>query len=193
MGRPRTIDRSAILRVSLELADEQGLQAVTLQAVARRLGVTAMSLYGHIANKAALLDGIVEELLSEFPLPDAELPWDERLARIGRAARDSARRHPDVFPLLLTRSAATPGAHRVRQAVFAALLDAGLSITEVNRAERLLSTMVVGFATSEVSGRFGQSAADIEADYAYLEETLRKLITSTTAPGVVPEVGDTTG
>lgn len=178
MGRPRTINRSAILQAAIDLADEKGLQSVTLKAVAGRLGVTAMSLYGYIDNKAALLDGIVEKLLSEFPLPDADLPWHERLSQIGRAARASARRHPDVFPLLLTRSAGTPGSQRVRQEVFSALLDAGLSINDVNRAERLLTTTIVGFAISEVSGRFGQSAATIEADYVFLEEILRNLITA---------------
>jgi AcrR family transcriptional regulator len=171
------IDRAAIVLASLELADELGLPAVTLNAVAQRLGVTPMSLYGHIESKAALLDHLVEALLAEFPLPDLELPWYERLALIGRAARASAKRHPGVFPLLLTRSAATPGSHRVRQAVFSALLDAGLSVAEVNRAERLLTTMIVGFATGEVSGRFGQSEEDIEADYAYLEKMLTMFVT----------------
>jgi AcrR family transcriptional regulator len=177
VGRPPIIDRAAVVRASLELADEQGLPAVTLSAVARRLGVTPMSLYGHIENKAALLDHLVEALLAEFPLPDLALPWHERLALIGRAARASAKRHPGVFPLLLTRSAATAGSHRVRQAVFSALLEAGLSVAEVNRVERLLTTMIVGFATSEVSGRFGQSEEDIEADYVYLEKTLTTFIT----------------
>jgi AcrR family transcriptional regulator len=182
VARTRIIDRASIIRVALQIADESGLQSVTLQAVAKRLGVTAMSLYGHIDNKAALLDGVVEELLAEFALPDADLPWRERLSRIGRAARDSARRHPDVFPLLLNRAAATPGAHRVREAVHAALRDAGLTGDDVYRAERLLTTMIVGFATSEVSGRFTQSAADVEADYVYLERLLTRMIAIASEP-----------
>jgi AcrR family transcriptional regulator len=176
VARTRIIDRASIIRVALQIADESGLHSVTLQAVAHRLGVTAMSLYGHIDNKAALLDGVVEELLAEFELPDQNLPWRERLSLIGRAARDSAHRHPDVFPLLLNRAAATPGAHRVRQAVYGALRDAGLADDHVDRAERLLTTMIVGFATSEVSGRFTQSQADVEADYVYLERLLTRMI-----------------
>jgi Tetracyclin repressor-like, C-terminal domain len=115
-------------------------------------------------------------LLAEFELPDEQLPWRDRLAAIGRAARASAHRHPDVFPLLLQRSAATPGAHRVRRAVGSALADAGLPADEVDRAERLLTTVLVGFATSEVSGRFAQAAVDVDGDYAYLEELLEQLI-----------------
>jgi len=177
MGRPQLIDRAKVLKASLELADEKGLQAVSIHEVARRLGVAPMTLYGHVENKSALLDGLVEELLSEFPLPDPGLPWNERLALIGQAARQSARRHPEVFPLLLSRSAATPGAHRVRQAVFSALLDAGLSVAQVGRAERLLTTLIVGFATSEASGRFRQSIEEIDEDYAYLEELVTRAIT----------------
>ena len=88
VGRSRIINRASIIRAALQIADETGLHSLTLAAVARRLGVTAMSLYGHIDNKAALLDGIVEELLAEFALPDEDLPWRERLSLIGRAARD---------------------------------------------------------------------------------------------------------
>ena len=64
-----------MLAASLELADEQGLSAVTMQAVADRLGVTSMALYRHVANKADLLDGVVERILWEVPLPDPALPW----------------------------------------------------------------------------------------------------------------------
>ena len=82
MGRPAQIDRSAVLAASLELADEQGLPAVTMQAVADRLGVTPMALYRHVANKADLLDGVVERILWEVPLPDPSEPWPDRLASL---------------------------------------------------------------------------------------------------------------
>jgi AcrR family transcriptional regulator len=169
MGRRALIDRSVILRASLDLADERGLAAVTMAAVADRLGVTPMALYRHIANKADLLDAIVESLLLEIKVPDARLPWRQRLAAVARAARDSARRHPDVFPLLLQRAANTPGGRRVRDAVCAALRDAGLPDDQVLRVERLLSTFVMGFAVSEASGRFATRAVEVEADFNYLQ------------------------
>src|SRR5262245_54088213 len=140
MGRQAQIDRTVILRASLDLADERGLAGVTMQAVADRLGVTPMALYRHIANKADLLDAVQESLLTEFALPDERLPWRERLAAVARAARESAKRHPDVFPLLLQRAANTPGGQRVRNAVSKALRDAGVPEDQVARSERLLST-----------------------------------------------------
>jgi AcrR family transcriptional regulator len=169
VGRPARIGRSVILRASLDLADERGLAAVTMQAVAERLGVTSMALYRHIANKAALLDAVVESLLVEIELPDRRLPWRQRLPAIARAARESAKRHPEVFPLLLHRAANTPGGRRVRDFICAALRDAGMPDDQVLRAERLLSTFVIGFAVSEASGRFRAPAAEVEGDFAYLE------------------------
>ena len=56
-----------MLAASLQLADEQGLAAITMQAVADRLGVTPMALYRHVTNKADLLDGLVESILLEVP------------------------------------------------------------------------------------------------------------------------------
>jgi AcrR family transcriptional regulator len=178
MARPAQIDRTAVLEESLRLADEQGLGAVTMAAVAQRLGVTPMALYRHVANKADLLDGLVEVLLGEFALPESNVAWDDRLAEIGDAIRATARRHPDVFVLLLRRSASTPDARHVRDAIYAALREAGMAEAEIPQTERLVSTMVLGFAASEAGGRFSSlSRAAIDADYEALEDFVRALIT----------------
>ena len=66
MGRAPQISREAVLAAALRLADEQGLDAVTMHAVARRLQVTPMALYRHVDDKNALLDGLVEMLLTEY-------------------------------------------------------------------------------------------------------------------------------
>src|SRR6266480_3495569 len=110
VGRAPQISREAVLAAALRLADEQGLDAVTMHAVARRLQVTPMALYRHVDDKNALLDGLVEMLLTEYQLPRAEGEWDERLTALADGIRDTARRHPAVFPLLLTRPAVTPAA-----------------------------------------------------------------------------------
>lgn len=112
MGRAPQISREAVLDAALRLADEQGLDAVTMHAVARRLQVTPMALYRHVDDKNALLDGLVELLLTEYPLPQATGEWDERLTVLADGIRDTARRHPAVFPLLLTRPARHPGGPR---------------------------------------------------------------------------------
>ena len=177
MGRAPQISREAVLAAALRLADEHGLEAVTMHAVARRLHVTPMALYRHVDDKNALLDGLVELLLTEYPLPQAADRWDDRLLALAAGIRDTARRHPAVFPLLLTRPAVTPAARTVRDAVQAALREGGLPETEVPRAERLISTAVFGFAASEAAGRFREHAQPvIDADFAELLRWLRLLL-----------------
>lgn len=167
MPRPALIDRAAVLAATLELADAKGLAAVSMRAVADRLGVTPMALYRHVGDKQQLLDGLVEQLLLELPLPDPALRWRDSLGAMANAMRATARRHPDVFPLLLQRPAATPGALRVREMVYRALREAGIGEADVARVERMLSTFVIGFAASEASGRFTATRDELDDDFAW--------------------------
>jgi AcrR family transcriptional regulator len=177
MGRVAQISREAVLAAALRLADEQGLAAVTMHAVARSLGVTPMALYRHVADKDALLDGLVELLLTEYPRPAAEGRWDERLVALADGIRATARRHPAVFPLLLTRPAVTPAARTVRDTVQGVLREVGLPDPEAARAERLISTAVLGFAASEAAGRFRHhDQSVIDEDFAELLRWLRRAL-----------------
>ena len=177
MGRVAQISRAAVLDAALRLADEQGLAAVTMHAVARSLRVTPMALYRHVADKDALLDGLVELLLTEYPRTAAEGRWDERLVALADGIRATARRHPAVFPLLLTRPAVTPAARAARDAVQAALREGGLPDPEAARAERLISTAVLGFAASEAAGRFRHhDQSVIDEDFAELLRWFRLVL-----------------
>jgi len=147
--------RQEILDAALAIADEKGLGAVTMRAVAAQIGVTAMALYPHVKSKDDLLDGLVGRLLAELSRPDPAMAWDQRLRRIARSARETGRRHPAVMPLLFARPAVTPDAVRVVDVIYQALLDAGVPDREVARVERMVSTVVLGYAISEASGRFG--------------------------------------
>jgi len=179
VGRPPRIDRAQVLSESLALADEQGLEAVTMAAVAERLAVTPMALYRHVANKADLLDGLVEQLLTEFPAPPAGVPWPKRLSIMAANIRASARRHPSVFPLLLQRPATTEEARDTRHAVYVALGEAGVPENRVAQVERLVSTAILGFAVSEVAGRFRHhTRRQLDADFQDLQALLAGYIQS---------------
>jgi AcrR family transcriptional regulator len=146
--------RQEILDAALALADEGDLRAITMRAVAQRLGVTAMALYPYVQSKDDLLDGLVGRLLTEIALPDPALPWQDRLRVLAHSMRDVARRHPSVVPLLFSRPAVTVDAVRVVDAIYQALIDARVPPDQVARIERLVSTCVLGYAISEVGGRF---------------------------------------
>ena len=151
--------RQEILDAALALADERGLDAVSMRAVAERTGVTPMALYPHVGSKAALLDGMVGSLLAELPVPhSAGKDWRDRLRALTRSARALTHRHPWASTLLFSRPAVTPDAVRVVEQIYAALLDADVPAPQVPRLERLVSTVILGFAASEAGGRFAAAA-----------------------------------
>jgi AcrR family transcriptional regulator len=183
VGRPARIDRAQVLAAALRLADTHGLETLTMAGVAESLGVTAMALYRHVANKADLLDGLVEVLLTEFPAPSAGVSWAERLSALAQNIRASARRHPTVFPLLLELPAMTAQSRQTRDAVYQALRDAGVSADRVAQVERLVSTAVLGFAVSEVAGRFRHhSRRQLDADFDALQALLAGFIEAQATP-----------
>jgi AcrR family transcriptional regulator len=188
MPRQALISRETILDETLALADERGLAGVSMRAVAARLGVTAMSLYHHVRDKDDLLDGLVERLLAELSLPDSDLPGEERLHALASSMRRTATCHPDAFSLLLGRPVATPAALAVRQVAYTALRDAGVPDELVPRTERLLSTFVIGFAASEVGGRFAahdQAVRDADFEWAWGQIVAHPARSCSLEPGAI--------
>jgi AcrR family transcriptional regulator len=157
------LTRARVLDAAFAVAEREGLERLSMRLVARELAVSPMALYRHVANKDDLLDGLVERLLGELELPDESLPWDERLRILARQLRALARRRPRLFGLLLQRRAVGAGATRAREAALRALADAGLDRAAAARAERLLSTVIFGFAFSEAAGRF--DGVDVDAEF----------------------------
>ena len=171
------LTRDSILDATLELAEQQGLAAVSMRAVAGRLGVTPMALYNHVANKQELLDGLVERLLAELPAPDPDKPWREQLDTLASSLRATAKRHPDAFPMLLRRPATTPAAKRSREAIYDALRSAGVNEDDIPRAERVLSTFMIGFAASEAGGRFAHHPKkELDKDLDLFGEAMAALL-----------------
>ncbi len=155
--------REEILDAAVAIADERGLEAVSMRAVAERVGVTPMALYPHVGSKAALLDGMVGRLLSGLvPADDAPRAagWRDRLAGFARAGWRMTRRHPWSAALLFSRPSVTPEAVRAVDGLYAALLEAGVPAPQVPRVERLVSTFLLGYAASMAGGRFGPGELD---------------------------------
>ena len=148
------LSKDQIVEAALAVADESGLEAVTMRAVAARVGASPMALYRHLADKEELLDGVLELVLSEVALPDPSLSWDLRLLELADGLRAVAHRHPATMGLVFSRPGDTPGVRKAVAVTIGALAEAGVSPSQLNRLERMLSTFVVGFALSEVSGRF---------------------------------------
>lgn len=163
MRKLKTERQPEILDAALAIADERGLDAVTMRAVAERIGVTPMAIYGYFRNKNELLDGLVGRLLTSLPQGLPGESWDQRLGAFAWATRRLAREHPGVFPLLFARPSVTPDAVAVVDVIYQALIDAGVPDADVPRIERLITTFVLGFATSEVNGRFSASGDGVRS------------------------------
>lgn len=172
MGRRPQFTRKDLSDAALQVADEEGLEAVGIRSVARVLGVTPMSLYRYVTDKADLRDGLVESVLTSIRPPEATLGWEQKLREGADAMRAAVLEHPSIAPLLLSRPVTTPGAVALRNQVVDLLRKAGLCHDNPERGERLFSTAILGFVVSEASGRFRNH------DQTVLDEDFRVLVDS---------------
>jgi AcrR family transcriptional regulator len=154
-ARP-ALSRDAVLEAALRVIDERGLEACTMRAVARELGVEAMSLYWHVDDKDALLDGVVERVLSEVPAAPggAWEDWRAGMDEFARGFRGVALAHPRAVPLLAARArTAYAAAGRVAEGGIASLEAAGFDRPTAIRAARTVARYVVGFTLAEGGDR----------------------------------------
>jgi AcrR family transcriptional regulator len=157
----RPLTRPRILKAALRLVDREGLQALSMRRLGRALGVEAMSLYKHVPNKAAVLDGLVELLLGELEIPGPEAgDWMVRARQICRSYRRIAHAHPHAFPLVATRSYNTPGALRQVEAALQILHEAGFDAETALHAFQTWSSYVSGYVLAELPRLSRQPTGD---------------------------------
>jgi AcrR family transcriptional regulator len=141
----RPLSREGILAAALEIIDQEGLAAVSMRRVGEMLGVEAMSLYNHVPSKAALLDGVYEQILATVERPSNEkLAWPEHVRRRARAFRAALAAHPNAIPLFATRPAAAPGALVQLEHQLDVLRRAGLAPMDALGVVQIVLAFVVG-------------------------------------------------
>jgi AcrR family transcriptional regulator len=149
--RRNALTRERVIGAALAIVDRDGLDALTMRALGRELGVDPMAVYHHLPNKAAVLDGVVEAVLAEVPLTtDPGLDWTERLAGLARGYRHSLRAHPNALAVVATRTDVTPPALAILDHAVAILLDARFDPRRALLAVHALSCFVVGHALDEL-------------------------------------------
>jgi AcrR family transcriptional regulator len=176
---PLTRDR--ILHAALDLADRDGLGALTMRRLGAELGVEAMALYKHVANKEEILDGIVELVVARIEIPSEEADWKQAMRRRANSAREVLSRHSWAIGLLETRGAMGPTTMRYLNAILGNLRSAGFSVENAAHAFWLLDSYVYGHVIQETSvplrtsGELSEPAAspleqDSMNEYPYLVE-----------------------
>jgi AcrR family transcriptional regulator len=146
MGR---LDRDSVLRAGLALADESGLDAVTLRRLAGRIGVTPMALYRHVAGKGGLLDGMADLLYAELDVPEPDGDWWSELAALAHSVRRVLLAHPATVPLF-SRPLAGPHSVRLGEALLGTLRRAGFPPAEAEELHEQLSEMVFALVRPEL-------------------------------------------
>ncbi len=151
-GERPPITRERVLDAALGLADEHGLEALTMRRIGQVLGVEGMALYNHVANKDEILDGIVECVLAEIPLPSTEGDWKQEMRERAVAARRVFLRHPWAIGLLEARHAKSSQARLgYYDAVLGCLRAAGFTPTLSMQAFSIIDSFVYGFILQELS------------------------------------------
>lgn len=136
--------RGRVLKAALELVDREGLDAVSMRRLGEALGVEAMSIYNHVASKAGVLDGVMEQVLAELPPLKRHASWQATLRARALALADVLVKHPNALPLFATRPAATEGAMRHVEEALAVLHEAGFGPAQSLTIFQVVFTFVVG-------------------------------------------------
>ncbi|MFC6150023.1 MULTISPECIES: TetR/AcrR family transcriptional regulator C-terminal domain-containing protein [Mumia] len=167
MSRRPPLTRALVLQTAVALADESGAASLTMRALARELGVEAMSLYHHVANKDALLDGMVDLVFAEIDLPVAGTDWRAEIRRRCMSAREVLLRHPWAVGFVESRSAPAPATLRHHEAVLACLRQGGFSVVLAAHAFALLDAQLFGQVVQEINLPFsdGDGAADVAGEF----------------------------
>jgi AcrR family transcriptional regulator len=149
-GRAR-LSRERVLRAAVALADSGGLEALTMRRLGEELGVEAMSLYKHVANKDDLLDGMVDSVFAEIDLPADGAEWRTAMHARAVSARTALNRHPWATPLMQSRTAPGVATLRHHDTVIGALRKAGFPVVLTAHAFSAIDAYVYGFALQERS------------------------------------------
>jgi AcrR family transcriptional regulator len=145
------LSRERVMHAAIALADTGGIDSLSMRKLGQELGVEAMSLYNHVANKDDILDGIVDLVFSEIELPAARGDWRAQIRRRAISARLALRRHPWAIGLMESRANPGPATLRHHDATLGTLRAAGFSVEMTAHAYALLDSYIYGFALQEAS------------------------------------------
>lgn len=155
-ARRSSVSRELVLTTALQIIDADGPEALSVRRLGQALDRDPMTLYRHAPNKAALLDGVVELVLSKLDVTDTDEDWIAQLRRIARDFRALALDHPHVVPLLVTRPLATPlglrpaGTLKPLEGLLNLLTHAGFSPTDAFHVYRSFFGFLHGHILTEL-------------------------------------------
>ena len=140
------LSRERILNAALDLADDGGIESVTMRKLGQALGFEAMSLYNYVANKDDLLDGMLDLVLDETDLPDAVGDWAAAIRSSAISVHRALRRHSWAGPLLMAPGRIRPARLRYMDELLGRVREAGFSADTTYHAYHVLDGHIIGFS-----------------------------------------------
>jgi AcrR family transcriptional regulator len=161
-------NRTQLLHAAIGLADEHGIESLSMRKLSQHLGGGTMSLYNHVSSKDDLLDGMIDAVFSEIELPVRAGSWKVTMRRRAFSMRTVMTRHPWAVGLMESRRTPGPETLRHHDAVIGCLLDAGFPVPLAAHAFAALDSYIYGFALQERSLAFGTPEETSELAAAFL-------------------------
>lgn len=158
------LTRERVLQAALQLADQGGLETLSMRKLGQELGVEAMAIYHHFANKDEVLDGIVDLVFAEIELPPIGSHWKTAMRDRAISVRDALARHRWAIGLMESRARPGPANLRHHDAVIGSLRAAGFDMPMVAHAYSVLDGYIYGFALTKMNLPF--DTADEVAEVA---------------------------
>ena len=140
-----------MLRAAVALADAGGIDSLSMRKLGDDLGVEAMSLYNHVANKDDILDGIVDLVFSEIALPSERADWKSAMRRRALSAHEALLRHPWAPSLMQSRTKPGPATLRHHDSVLGSLRNAGFALVMAAHAISVIDGYIYGFALQQIN------------------------------------------
>ncbi|GAA4425040.1 TetR/AcrR family transcriptional regulator C-terminal domain-containing protein [Actinokineospora soli] len=157
--RRAPLTRDRVLDVAVAVADTRGLDALSMRALGRELGVEAMSLYNHVSNKDDLLDAMVDRVVGEIDLGDGRT-WRDRARARAVSAHGVLVRHPWAARLWTSRLSLGPARMRYMDTALRDLRDAGFAPGPLDSAYHTIENHIVGHALQAIG--FPLAEEDLE-------------------------------
>ena len=156
------LNRERVLRAAIEIADRGGLDGLTMRGLGKALGVEAMSLYNHVADKEDLVDGLVDLVFAEISVP-CDGDWKTAMRRRAISMRDALARHRWAVGLMESRRHPAPSNLGHHESVLRCLRQAGFSVEQAAHAYSALDSYIYGFALQQIGLPFdtGEQAAEV--------------------------------
>jgi AcrR family transcriptional regulator len=157
------LSRERVVRAAMALADAGGIDALTMRRLGDELGVEAMSLYKHVANKDDLIDGMTDAVFAEIELPSGATDWRTAMRERAVSVRAALSRHPWATPLMQSRTSPGPATMHHHDTVIGTLRTAGFSVALTAHAFSALDSYIYGFALQQRSLPFetGEQTAEL--------------------------------